>query len=306
VVFLLTGKNPYGGHSLWEVMKMKMADEIPIPLGASAQTQQLLRRMLAQHPENRFASYQELLDAIDRAFLTAPLERRAAGDWQAATVAQSARKPSVWHWAAIGVAVLTIMSIIGALVWRQSSARNTPPPQMTSGNSVNLFSGKSLSGWFPERGNWQPTTDDEGGTVLAGSGLIRRPIPNRSEYRLLMGVDLKSATGVEVHFGLNHDGFHYVFRITPTEAVLKEQTGDFSNPQTLARKLVQTDSAGLSTPYREVRIDRIAGKWYTYYNNQWIGAAPAHDNELPEFCVQCDAGPAYFETIEVIELLPAK
>jgi hypothetical protein len=255
--------------------------------------------MLAQRPEDRFASYQELSDAIDRAF-------SSSGPSSAHSPTGSSPTSKVRLWLAIAGVVLAVVMTVAAVSWWRLSSRETPVP-MVPGKSVNLFSGKNLAGWFPEHGNWQPSQDDEGGTVLAGTGAIRRPIPKMANYRLLMGMDLRNARAVEIHFGLTGaDRPRYVVRIQPGEAVLGEQTGARGELRPLASKSVPRDGAGLATPYKEVRIDRAAGRWHAYYHNQWIGAAPARDNELPEFRLTCEAGPAYFETIEVIELLPVK
>ena len=74
-VFMLTGKQPYGGQSLWDIMKSKMAEGMPAPAQVSTPTRQLLSKMAAPRLEDRFPSYQELIDAIDLSFLPAPISR---------------------------------------------------------------------------------------------------------------------------------------------------------------------------------------------------------------------------------------
>jgi serine/threonine protein kinase len=307
VVFLLTGRQPFaGGSTLWDIMQRKMAAEMALPPQLSADSQWLLRHMLARAPEQRFPSYQQLLDAIDQRFGVAPPpnEPRTVKPRTIPEVSGSARARRRW-WIGLG---LGMALLVAAFVWWYRTAPPPGPPQMQTGTTMALFNGKNLAGWLIGTGTWQPTGDEEGGTVLAGTGIIRRPLPRMPHYRLLMGVDLKTAQAVDIHFGLRGSDAQtsrYVLRVTPQDVLLGQQQGDRGDFHSLASQSLPAPSGGgLEAPYRELRVDRAPHAWYAYYHGQLIGSLPAQADEVAEFRLRCEGGPAFFETIEVIELLP--
>jgi len=293
--FLLTGQEPYRELPVWEVMRRKVEDDFPLPAGLSNESRHLLGRMLARDPERRFASYAELLDA---------LEYRTA----ASTVVGPRRPvpagPSR-RWVGVAAAGL-ILAGLGAW-WLTWPAADPPPPRLRAGPGVPLFNGQNLAGWVVAGGGWQPATDDEGGTVLAGTGLIRRPLPALTCYRVLMGVNRRTARTVEVHFGLREpqpQAERCVLRVTADAVTLGRQQGGPEAFRETARRPVAPAGDGGTSPYREVRLDRTQFGWYASYDGQLVGRLAAHDGEAAEVQLRCDGGPAHFESIEVLELVP--
>jgi tRNA A-37 threonylcarbamoyl transferase component Bud32 len=69
--FLLNGKPPYGGDSMYEKLSAHQDDPIPSLVaeggsGATTDYDEVFHRMLAKDPEDRFASMTEVIDALEK------------------------------------------------------------------------------------------------------------------------------------------------------------------------------------------------------------------------------------------------
>ena len=62
---MLSGRPPFEGDSIFSIYKMvEEMDPDPLPSNVPRQVRELVARMLAKRPEDRFQSYEELLDAV--------------------------------------------------------------------------------------------------------------------------------------------------------------------------------------------------------------------------------------------------
>lgn len=65
---LLTGRVPFEGQSFWEIRhQVERAEPAPLPRDVPAEVDELLSRMLAKSPDDRFHSYDELIGAVQLA-----------------------------------------------------------------------------------------------------------------------------------------------------------------------------------------------------------------------------------------------
>ena len=111
----LTGSRPYKGADAFETALMHVKEPIPILPEPLRQFQSVINRLLAKTPEARFASAEELIQAVQRAI--APPEEAARG-----------RRWSTWLLAALLAALLVGL---GALAWRYWPTIDAPPSPPT-------------------------------------------------------------------------------------------------------------------------------------------------------------------------------
>ncbi len=294
---MLTGKVPYASASIWEIVAKKCMPLV-VPTDLSPAGQALLNRMLSPDIGDRPASHAELLAAIDRLLFELPSYSAIA------PVPVSTSKPGVRgpRWI-IAIIVLAMLGVAGgaALYFRPVLSHET----WKAGNAVVLFDGKNLAGWRFGKGTWKPDRDAEGGTVLAGQGVIARPLPEFDSYRLLLGVDSTRCPSVELQFGIVGDGPAgncFALRITNESIALGKRAGDDAFAPIASIPAPPPPDREAETPYREVRIERLAGQWHAYYHGKRVGETRAMPNERAEFRLQADGGVARFEAIEVMEM----
>ncbi|MSU77059.1 MAG: serine/threonine protein kinase [Gemmataceae bacterium] len=292
---MLTGQTPYGNTSIWKIVAKKRVP-LPIPTHLSAAGQALLHRMTAPQLGDRIATHADLLIAIDRLLDARPSE-------PASTIPEPpklARRR--WRWFVFAGLIVLALAGATAVYLRQGHVSE----EWIADGSISLFDGKNLAGWRFIRGTWKPDKDAEGGTVLSGQGIIARPLPDFANYRLLLGVDSSQCKLVEVQFGIVGDGAsasRLMLRIASDSIAIGKQVGEDGSFALIASiPAPPGPDREQETPYREVRIERIAGRWKAYYHGKLVGEARAPTNERPEFRLQANGGAARFETIEVIEM----
>lgn len=62
---MLTGEVPFQGDSEWEVLKKHEEESIKFPSKIDSQLQQLISRMMAKKPEDRYQSVKDIVDDVD-------------------------------------------------------------------------------------------------------------------------------------------------------------------------------------------------------------------------------------------------
>src|SRR5262249_29906988 len=153
---------------------------------------------------NRVPNYSELIGRIDKVIRNvrsgaAPTVLRPAGGFGESFPSLQAKPPTkritVKGWttrrrllAAAGVLLpLTLLTFF--VYWSRSHGAGAAGPLLVpSGLEKPLFKGTSLSGWAPLEGLWTPAKDAEGGSILSGRGIVRRPIPLIQHYRIMLGL----------------------------------------------------------------------------------------------------------------------
>jgi serine/threonine protein kinase len=334
---LLTGRPPYAGLPFTQILTQKLASDAVSVRSArpdvSDASNSLVAAMMSRSPDDRVATYSELLRRIDelladvnRTTRDSPSARRVATvslevtqtirpqtPVSAAESAFDRRWPRRrWLWLAVS------LLLGGAAVWAWT-LRGTPhavvrPQLRPTPWSQPLFNGRSLQHWKVLGGGWIPANDDDGARILSGTGGViscrlargEGQSPNALQhFALSLAVRLHQATAVEVQFGIpaagQKDGRRFVLRIEPNAAWLATRLTDQGDsvPQ-LATVALRPVSE--SQP-RVLRVVRDATHWFAFVDEQLIGAVPlGRSSELTEFRLAAESGPAWFSDLEVTEL----
>jgi eukaryotic-like serine/threonine-protein kinase len=312
VFHMLSGKMPYAGETVWQIMSQKMKG-VPAELAtvATPESEALLRQMMAEDPDKRIGSYPELLERIEK---LGTKGRRGPFPKVPETFSKGRRRRLQVLLAALSAVVA--LAVVAERIWRPGSPGASPlapPGKLTTMSVQPLYDGETLNGWSPVGGLWSPTQDDEKGAVLSGRGTILRPLipappPN---YRLSMGVDLREAAAVELHFAFHQPTdkgqARFILRVTREGVSLGVSQND-GGPMQSASPVVpypKSDSDDVA-PYRELKVERQGNTWYAFFDGRLIGSLQALPGpELPEFRLVTDGGPVLFESIMLAELEPS-
>lgn len=157
----LTGEAAFRGNSLMDIVAAKASGTVPDPVerrrDCPPAVAALIRRLLARRPEDRFATYDELIAAC-----TAVSERRAV---------MPVRSRAPWFIGS-GVAVL-VGAVVVAFAWPQAeataletravtSALHAPVVEASPAAAITPSPLQSVTSWTP----WQPLHGDEPVTGL--------------------------------------------------------------------------------------------------------------------------------------------
>jgi eukaryotic-like serine/threonine-protein kinase len=314
VYHMLTGKMPFAGETVWQIMSQKMKGELgDLAAIASPESVGLLREMMAEDPKNRIGSYPELLRRIEG---LPEVRRVGAASGVAAAPSPPSPRPRRRRRIQILLAVLSAvvaLAVFAEIVLRPDSAetQRLAPQALATVNSRPLFDGETLNGWQTVEGLWSPARDEEKGAVLSGRGAILHPLipPPPPDYRLSMGVDLKQASAVELHFGFHErtgeEQPRSVLRVSREGVSLGTVRSDGGALQSASSAIPFPKSSEDSSPYRELSVERQGNTWFAFFNGRLVGKLQAvAGQELPEFRLVTEGGPALFESIVLSELGP--
>lgn len=364
---LLAGQPPYSGRSMMQILSQKMSADAPrlrsVRADISDATDTLVAAMMARRPENRIATYSELLERIEgvwqslnsatltelpsaaltltadlpslnRSTSTAELTQSRSGTrtdalesikpgrdtgtlgaTQPMPAATSRMRHARRSWLAIAGAVV----LVGASVWGLVvTFRKTTPaqPRMVPGGwSEPLFSGRSLRNWQTRSGTWVLADDEDGAKLLAGTnGVIARRLLRSDEqpprplknFEVSLAVRLHQATAIEVHFGLSvRQGDNPPrpgLRLEHSTAGFVFRSGDRDNSAPF-HSSVSLPAINNEQP-RIVRLRRDVTHWFVIVDGQNVGSLEQFGpDELAEFRLSVEDGPAWFSDIEVEELV---
>ncbi|HEY1376999.1 MAG TPA: serine/threonine-protein kinase [Gemmataceae bacterium] len=303
VFHALAGRPPFAGENVWDVMVQKMGRSprsLPAIPPASAA---LVGLMMAPDVADRVPTYEDLIARIDRLRLGGAAPRAGRPWWQAA----------------VGAAAVLTVAALGIHVGLPASTRvaavdGGPGPRYVSGGAHEaLFDSATLHGWRPHAagGAWRVDRDDEGATVLTGTGFVRRPFAAPADYRLTIGLDVGQATAAEVHFGLPAGGpdataVRYVLRVSrQAGAVFGTKAGDRAPFRPLGAAVPFPPAAWFDgrRPYLEVRIQRAGGAWSAWFNGTEAGrAADDGGPKAAEVRLNAEGGPARVDSV-ILEAL---
>ena len=310
VCHALTGRPPFSGKSIWEVIARKQ-EHRPDLGPVSPESAALLAAMLAPDRADRIATYAELIERIDRLPAMrdepAPAPRRSA--WR-----------RCWRTAA-AIAVLAVAVGIGAAVAGRggSPARRTAAPAgaavryVSDGEHTSLFDG--VKTWMPPLagGAWAPEEDDEGGTVLEGTGFARRTFADHADYRVTIGLDLHEAAAAEVHFGLAarapDTSPRLVLRVSRAGgAVLGRRDADRAPFRPIGEPVPFPSPEWLKGHgrYLEVRFERAGGTWAVWFNRAEAGRVEDDGTaKAAELRLRVEGGPARVDSAVLERLVPS-
>jgi serine/threonine protein kinase len=314
VYHMLCGHPPFQSMTIWEVMTAKQGADLPsLTVQASPATIRLLSDMMAANRDQRLSDYRRLIDRIDNLAESSTLVLSAPKE--PATLERPAPQPPPQHkspsrlWP---VGLLIILVVVGGAVglgWWYWSTPSTPIPTLVVGSRrVHLFDGVALSGWQIVDGQWLVARDAEGGQVLSGLGLVRRPLPDYENYRLTLGVDRHQATMCELQFGFHSRdamSFRHVLQLTADSVVIGWREGHRAALQTRSTRPLPSINKEQS-PYQELKVERQGKHWWVFHNGVEIGVLPAAQTpEAPWFQLLVEGrGPALFADLEATELIP--
>jgi hypothetical protein len=268
--------------------------------------------MLDPNRDRRPKNYGELLNRIDSILGCCPTPTTVP----LGLPAKKTKASRFRWWIGGSVIAVALVAALTAFVIMRNPRTDEPslqPVKMrATGRIEALFDGQTLAGWQSLKGLWAPATDAENGSVLAGqSGVARHPLPDWTNYRLLVAANPHKSSAVELHFGLLHEpkAARYVLRVSPKEGVVAgRRSGDFGALETLTtpKPYPKAEDLAVRAPYLALRVDRQPGQWVVYFDGEPIGILPiaATDTIIPEFRLVAEGGPAHFEGLEVGELKP--
>jgi len=332
---LLTGQPPFAGLTLAQTYAQKLHGE-PTPIARlrptlSTGTIELVEALMRRDPDQRLANYGAVMAAIDAISESvgvagagptngreAPVSARPTG---ASPKRLQPRPPTVRFWkGALALSGLIIAVGLGAYI---ALSPGGPPPGprnwQPTGWGVNCFNGRDLDGWKIASGNWLPgQEDDEGGHVLAGSGVIAYPLLKIVDgkpqplagFRLLALVTLQTASAAELQFGLHADGSaataeRCVVRLTERHVQVGRRNSD-SGP--LPTNLIDKDLPFDREAPLEVKLERQAHEWLVYFEGELLTAIPDASPSRPVFLLAAEKSPgqtdarAWFSDITLEEL----
>jgi serine/threonine protein kinase len=324
--FVLHGLPPFPQDTFWQIMLEKNAGRRPqVAPTLSPDSRALLDSMMAAEPAGRPASYQELIERIDRISAGLVKTRTETTDSNgskpepapaSAPAVDLHRRTWTFHpWFRPLLALLlggtAILTLFAVLVWSRAPKTATPtgPTLAASGWIQPLFNGASLADWSIEEGVWMVAKDAEGGQVLSGKGVIRRALPPLAYYRVTLGIDLAKASAVEVQFGVhaaNGGQPRYVLRIAPDGVIAGSRTGDRGELQVRSSTFPFPAGQPGAASYREARIERDDSNWWVYFNSELIARLPVvPETDLMQLRLVTEGEPALFDAPEAAELVDA-
>lgn len=320
---LLAGRPPFDGMTLPQIIARKIGLGGGLPSvtthrqDLSPETVRLVEDMLASKPDDRIGNYAELLNRID----TLPV----MGDRAALTtlripvsseVAQPANRGHrhLWIGAALALAlVLVAAGVWGRSYWKSPRLSKTTPNVASNlketGWSSELFDGNSLRGWRTLSGTWNADTDDEGATIIAGTGgEVLRPLlkgtSGRAErlahYRLTIAARLHQASAVELQFNVDKAGARDVVRLTLDRITFGHRSASRATLEPRGEpKAFEVGADQL----HEIRLERDVARWRIIIDDSLVESLEAPDrSDLPEFRLVAEGGPAWFADMFVEEL----
>lgn len=328
---MLTGRPPFDGKNITQVMAEKLSGSVPEPgalrPGLSEGTCQLIARLMASDPTERPTDYSELISQIDRLvpdlFSESPRNQAATPTVEYVTptsvdavgLTETSRQADVGRSRLLSfVPLIALGAVMAGVAWFAifgTSSKVSPFRRISMSDASPeraLFNGLNTSGWQQRGGNWVVPA---GTATLSGTDgqLIRTLFRNHDGkavpidyYRLIVFIDRAKATAAEIHFGFapsrDRNGNRYVLRWDEDGIAIGE------------RDSATSDLKRLTSPTLPGRTGSVAAiiecqpdGWFVSINERPIASLPRRRNgELPEFRLAAQGGPAAFSEITLTEL----
>jgi len=135
---MLTGRVPFNADTPFATVHDHIYSPLPLPSTINPNidpaVERLLLKALAKEPEDRFASTQELLEAMEKTLAPAPAA--PAQDIPAAAAPQKTQGLPWWAWAGSAALVLCLLGAMLVGAWAIRNRANVPNSQPTSGQVV--------------------------------------------------------------------------------------------------------------------------------------------------------------------------
>lgn len=207
VCHALKAENLFGSSTAMQVMRAKMVGDESwrtLPNHVSPASRRLLERMTAHDPSRRIGDYRTLLEEIDGVLAECDPDARASHRDSRASRPASSRSHPGRRMLLGGLSALIAIGVAAFVLTRPPSVPDRRVEIERVGPIRYLFDGESTP-LGPQRGRWEPTSDDLGGRRLSGTdgwlGLALTHTdgdpPGLGEVRF--GCDQGTAEVVEVH-----------------------------------------------------------------------------------------------------------
>ena len=321
---ILTGKSPFDGRTVWEVM-MKKAMPCPrLEPPVSKESADLVESMVAVDVAVRPPDYTELIARIDAlpclggAFSAAGLPvilptQPPSFVRTTSPAPEPARRRKGWVYAVAAVAVLGvavgIAAVAGAFNWSQEKTepdtkQPSKPVTYKAGPPESLYDGRSVIPWATQ--GWVIDKDDEKKPVLAGQGVGTRRFREVPNFRLTVGIDLHKATKADVIIA-TADGpapaaTRWIVRLDRNAGVSFGKcvgSGAFEATGTVAFPPPKKDQP----PYLELKYERSGGTLAAWFDNQPLGRTSDDGLKTTELRIDAIDGPIRIESADLVELL---
>ena len=320
VYHILTGQPPFGGRTVWEVMKSKSGPVPRLGLPVSAESAELVAAMMAVEAGDRPADYSDLIARIDalpcldtgacKVVFSSSGRMQAPPPLAPEPAAQPAppvrRKRWVFALAALGLlGVGAGVAIVAGAFYRpvtQTKAPDAPdapeavvkPSPYTTGL---LYASGSIFGWTPgDGGAWEIASDTEGAKVLAGTGAVVRRFNPPPNFRVTLSLDPHTATTVDVQIAVTEvSATRWIVRLdrTANEASFGKCVGSGRfepvGAATAIPKQKDLEDRG-RRPYLTVSYERAGGKLTAWLSDRSLGSTPDAGLTTTEFRVQATGG----------------
>lgn len=334
---LISGTRPFEGLPISKLMAAKETGGLPLPIDqieCSQDSKLLIKRMMAAEPSDRFASYDELISAMDQlidsqrnassseALIVQPHELTT--DY-VDTFQASADDPTIDHVSLntlhtapaasrlIPIAtVVTAIVLLGLVVWLIIDRFQYKPGERTlvAGKTEYLYYGETLEGWplTPISGSWGTENDTMSTHPIFGkNGVHSRSIGSfgLGNYRVEALVWPHPDTSAQIHFGISPaDNQFGVVSVTRDQASVYFQSAEGTGQKTyLAKVPIQISD----DRYAHVVIEKQPTDWFVFVDEQLVGTLPIQSsNDLTEIRLAAIDGKVWFNQLNISELVPAQ
>lgn len=311
----LAGKSPFAGATIWDVMSAKKETTPRLEGNVSSATADLVAAMMSRRPEDRPASYEDVIARIDGLpFLSgrwtvrgSAMEADPTPTLAIRPVPPRVRSRRSWR-VGIGLALLLVLAVV-IITWpaKKPASQDVPPVKYAStGRNEVLFDGRTILGWNPSGGRaWTLERDDESQAVLEGRGRVVRRFHPYANYRIVIGLDLYQASAVEMLAATKGEEW-FAMRITRGEgAIFGKHVGEPGpfEPLTPAVPFPTAEEREGLRPYLEVRIECKATTVTVSFNGRGVGSLPTQGCHVPpEVILIAEGGPVRIDSAVVDEL----
>lgn len=291
---MVSGRKPFPSDSLRKLITAKSSATLTYPiedLPISDRFKSLLVRLLQPDPENRFPSYDHLLDELDQILNSAQLSpertRIDAGiDAQdaestfvevapstQATIADKLPSKSRIQPLVLGVFVL-LLGLIGWLAFELFQYQPGPRTLFPTASEP-LYNGKDLTGWPLQNASGKTGTepdDLDSQPMFIEDGFCQRKIPivDWERYGITALVRPLDKATAAVHFGISTDSKSYgVVQVSNSKVTVFLQGPD-QQQQYLSTRTISGDTSN----YKLLVIEKQPTDWFVWYQKELIGTIP--------------------------------
>lgn len=299
VFHMLSGDLPFTGASIWEVMLKKSEPAPRLVPPVSTESANLVARLMARDPNDRVATYRELVERIS----ALSFMRDAGGAPPRAPretekpAARGRNRTKVYALVLVGA-----VAVAGAVAFALSGSGGAATAFVT-GDRVELFDRRNVIAW--QGRGWSIAPDGEGTSILTGNGKVRRSFDPPANFRVVLGLDPFDATNVEVVIataeGSTKQWSVNVDRATGASFGVREsETGGF---QPLGPAIPVPPKDEEKIQYGEVRYERAGGRVRAFYLGRPLGDIEDRDLAQASAVTIVANGTVRIDTAAVEELI---